>query len=170
MIRRAVRSLLVLGAAVCLTLPALAIAQDLPLPRFASMRNEESNVRTGPGTQYPIDWVFVRQGMPVEIVEEYDNWRMIVDRDGIGGWVHSSQLSGLRTAIITGEALISLFADPSPDAGLVARVEPGVIGTIVECPLSQGTSDRFCHVEIQGHDGWIAREHLWGVYSTEAVE
>jgi len=169
MIRRPSLFIALLGALALLS-ATLAAAQDLPLPRFASMRNAESNVRTGPGTQYPIDWVFVRQGMPVEIVQEFDNWRMIRDREGVGGWVHSSQLSGLRTAIVTGDGLVPLLAEPRSDAGLVARIETGVIGTIVECPLSQGTSDRYCHLEMQGHDGWVAREHIWGVYATEAVE
>ena len=39
----------------------------LPLPRFASLRSDEANVRSGPGTRYPIEWVFRRKGMPVEI-------------------------------------------------------------------------------------------------------
>ena len=49
----------------------------LPLPRFASLRADEANVRAGPGTRYPIEWVFKRKGMPVEIVAEFENWRKI---------------------------------------------------------------------------------------------
>ena len=40
-------------------------AEDLP--HFASLRADRVNVRTGPGVRYPIVWVFVRQGLPVEI-------------------------------------------------------------------------------------------------------
>src|SRR5579864_875220 len=65
----------------------------LPIPRFASLRSDEVNVRTGPGTRYPVDWVFKRKGMPVEIVAEYENWRKIRDWQGASGWVHQSLLS-----------------------------------------------------------------------------
>src|SRR4026209_512491 len=68
----------------------------LPLPRFASLRSDEVNVRTGPGPRYPIDWVFKRKAMPVEIVAEYENWRKIRDWQGASGWVHQSLLSGQR--------------------------------------------------------------------------
>lgn len=37
----------------------------LPLPRFVSLRSSEVNLRTGPGTNYPVDWVFVRRELPV---------------------------------------------------------------------------------------------------------
>ena len=59
----------------------------LPIPRFASLKSDEVNVRTGPGSRYPIDWVFKRKGMPVEIVAEFENWRKIRDWQGAGGWV-----------------------------------------------------------------------------------
>src|ERR1700687_1013091 len=55
----------------------------LPIPRFASLRSDEVNVRTGPGTRYPVDWVFKRKAMPAEIVAEYESWRKI--RDWAGG-------------------------------------------------------------------------------------
>ncbi|HKH69397.1 MAG TPA: SH3 domain-containing protein, partial [Reyranella sp.] len=64
----------------------------LPIPRFASLRSDEVNVRTGPGPRYPIDWVFKRKAMPVEIVAEFENWRKIRDWQGASGWVHQSLL------------------------------------------------------------------------------
>src|SRR5258708_20816133 len=72
----------------------------LPLPRFASLRADEVNVRAGPGARYPIEWVFKRKGMPVEIVAEYENYRKIKDWQGAGGWAHHSLLPGQRTFII----------------------------------------------------------------------
>src|SRR5271163_3728839 len=65
--------LLLLMAAVSAT--ARASESGLPIPRFASLRSDKVNVRTGPGAQYPIEWVFERRGMPVEIVAEHDNYR-----------------------------------------------------------------------------------------------
>jgi SH3-like domain-containing protein len=70
----------------------------LPLPRFATLKSDEVNVRTGPGSRYPIDWVFKRKGMPVEIVAEYENFRKIRDWQGASGWVYQGLLTGKRAS------------------------------------------------------------------------
>src|SRR5260370_31287258 len=60
----------------------------LPIPRFASLRSDEVNVRTGPGARYPVDWVFKRKAMPVEIVAEYEDLRRNRHCQGVGGLVN----------------------------------------------------------------------------------
>ena len=77
-------------------------ASGLPLPRFASLASSEVNVRTGPGKDYPIHWVYTRPGLPVRIVDEYDVWRLVEDPDGDKGWTHSSLLSLRRTVVVKG--------------------------------------------------------------------
>src|SRR5271169_3749242 len=96
----------------------------LPIPRFASLRASDVNLRTGPGTRYPIDWVFTHQGMPVEITAEYEMWRRVRDAEGDEGWVHKNALSGKRGAIVTGAAR-ELRHDPDPAAALAAHLEAG---------------------------------------------
>ncbi len=71
-----------------------------PLPRFASLRSEPINVRKGPGIRYEVAWVFVKEGLPVEIIQEFDTWRKIRDLDGQEGWIHQNLLSGRRTGYI----------------------------------------------------------------------
>ena len=61
-------------------------------------------MRTGPGVRYPIDWVFHRRALPIEIVAEFGTWRKIRDEQGAEGWVHRSMLSGKRTALTIGGA------------------------------------------------------------------
>ncbi len=39
----------------------------MPVPRFASLKSDEVNMRSGPGQRYPIVWVYKRKAMPVEI-------------------------------------------------------------------------------------------------------
>ncbi len=80
---------------------AHAVEPVAGLPRFASLRAGEVNVRTGPGVRYPVEWVFVYRHMPIEIVAEFDTWRKVRDWQGTEGWVHLSMLSGRRTAIVT---------------------------------------------------------------------
>jgi SH3-like domain-containing protein len=134
----------------------------LPIPRFVSLRSGEVNLRTGPGTNYPVDWVFVRRGLPVEIIAEFDVWRKIRDWQGTVGWVHQSMLDGRRAARITG-ADRELRREPAEDAAVVARVAPGVIGRLLECEAS------WCELDAEGYRGWLKRDEFWGVYPDEKV-
>jgi len=145
--------------------PAPADAQDqpLPLPRFASLDSGEANLRAGPGKDYPILWVYQRKGLPVEIIQEFDTWRRIRDRDGTVGWVQQNLLSGKRTGLIIDQQRV-LRAEPgSNDA--VARLEPGVVARIEEC-----RNDDWCKLEVQGYKGWLTRDEFWGAYPDEAFE
>src|SRR5215475_14639412 len=108
---------------------------NLPIPRFVSLRSSEVNLRTGPGTMYPVDWVYVRRDLPVEIIAEFDVWRKIRDWQGTVGWVHQSMLDGRRMARITG-AERELRSEPAEAASIVARLAPGVIGRLLECAAS----------------------------------
>ena len=136
----------------------------LPLPRFASLRSDEANVRAGPGTRYPIDWVFRRKGMPVEIVAEYENYRKIRDWQGASGWVHQSLLTGKRSFIIPSKPAV-LHKTPAKTAEVTAKLEPEVTGEIRSC-----TGD-WCRVRVAGNgvSGWLERTELWGVYKSEPI-
>jgi len=134
----------------------------LPVPRFATVRADETNVRTGPGPRYPIDWVFKRKGMPVEIVGEYENYRKIRDWQGAGGWVNGNLLTGKRFVIVTA-ANAPLRKTPSANAAEVAKVGVEVIAQVKSC------SGDWCRVQAGGHIGWIERRHVWGVYKGEVV-
>lgn len=138
-------------------------ASGLPLPRFASLRANEVNLRTGPGTRYPIEWVFVRQGLPVEITAEFDIWRRVRDWEGSEGWVHKSALTGKRTVIVTA-ATSALHKDESPDAAIEAKVEAGAIGQLLSC------SPLWCKVRFDKIKGYIPREDIWGLYKNETIE
>jgi len=74
----------------------------LPLPRYAALRSDEVNLRAGPGTRYPIQWVYKRRELPVEIQREFEVWRLVQDPDGTKGWVHQATLTGRRSFIVTG--------------------------------------------------------------------
>ena len=137
----------------------------LPLPRYVSLRADEVNMRIGPGKQYPIDWVYQRRGLPMEVVAEYYTWRRVRDWRGAEGWIHSSMLSGRRSFIVTGE-MRTLKADAKESSPQVANVDAGVVGSLLECRKSMS----WCRVEIEGFKGWLRREDFWGVYESEAVD
>jgi len=134
----------------------------LPLPRFVSLAAERVHVRFGPGKQYPVNWMFARKGLPVEIIEEFDTWRKIRDHDGEEGWIHASLLSSRRTIMVIGEVR-AVRRTPSTDAREVLRAEPGVIGTLFDC------EETWCRVEIEGRRGWLQRSEFWGTRPGEIV-
>lgn len=130
----------------------------LPLPRFASLASSEVNVRTGPSTDHPIRWVYVRSGLPVRVVEEFDVWRRIEDPDGETGWARANLLSVRRTAMVRGDGLVDLRRSAGSEARVVARVEAGVVGDFQGCDRGG-----WCRIEVEGERGWLPRDELWGV-------
>ena len=50
--------------------------------------------------RYPIDWVYQRRDLPVQIEREFEVWRLISDQDGIRGWVHQATLTGRRGFVV----------------------------------------------------------------------
>lgn len=137
----------------------------LPLPRYVSLRAAEVNLRTGPGVQYPVEWIFQREGLPVEIVKEYRTWRLVRDWEGTQGWMHQSMLSGKRTFMVTGKDR-TIRAEPDVKSRAAAIVAPGTIGEVISCPAATG----WCNVRIKGIDGWLRRVEFWGVYRNETFE
>jgi SH3-like domain-containing protein len=163
--RRMLAKRFLLLAILLVPLPAGAAGTSgLPIPRFVSLKAEEVNVRTGPGTRYPIQWIYRRQGMPVEVVEEFDYWRKIRDIEGTSGWVHKSMLDGRRHALVKGKEARTVRLAPEAAAKPLLKVEPMVTARLVEC-----TKD-WCRLQISGRKGWMEKKHLWGVYAGELLD
>lgn len=140
----------------------------LPIPRFVSLRSDKVFVRTGPALRYPIKWIFVKEGLPVEIIQEFDTWRKIRDIEGEEGWIHQSLLSGKRKALIQvakgAEKDVYLVRKPMTDTRQVVKLEPKVIVALKEC------SGAWCSAEVSGFKGWIEKKSLWGVYEAEELD
>lgn len=140
--------------------PQLGSVTKLPVPRYVSLRSSEINVRRGPGLDYRKDWVFRRAGLPVRVIEEYGDWRRIVDKDDAGGWVFHAMITGRRTALITQDLLI-LRKEPSETAEATAQAEIGVVARLKACERN------WCEIEQDGHAGWVPKDAIWGVEPNE---
>ncbi|MBN9079026.1 MAG: hypothetical protein BGN87_02635 [Rhizobiales bacterium 65-79] len=141
----------------------------LPLPRFVSLKSARVNARIGPSFNYPVEWLYLKAGLPVEILQEFDTWRKIRDSDGSEGWINQSLLSGRRTGIIAPwqkgkDSKLPLFSEPQDKASNVALVEPGVIGTIRSC------NGKWCEIDFSGRSGWIEQNLVWGAYPGETIK
>lgn len=136
---------------------------DLPLPRFVSLKSDRVHARAGPGQRYPIEWVYTRKDLPVEIVQEFEHWRKIRDHEGGESWVHMALLSGGRTVMVRGDDPLDLREGFSGDARLLARAEPGVIAVLRRCV------EEWCEISAGGFSGWAQRKSLWGIYESEEL-
>jgi SH3-like domain-containing protein len=134
------------------------------LPRFASLRSDEVNMRAGPGLRYRIDWVYKRRDLPVEILREFDVWRWVRDPDGIEGWMQQATLMGRRSFIVQ-KTDATLRSEANDTAAAVAILKPGVIGRIRSC---EAASD-WCNVQTGSYRGYLRRGQFWGVFPGEAV-
>lgn len=161
------RRFLSIFLALVLALPAWARdtgpVTNLPLPRFVSLKASEGNVRRGPSLTHRIDWVFQRRDMPLRITAEHGHWRRVEDRDGLGGWVHYSLLSGTRTVIIE-QDMLTLRTRPEPNAPVTAALEAGVVARLGEC------GPEWCRLNSGGYKGWAPKARLWGVAIDELRE
>lgn len=136
---------------------------NLPIPRFVSLKASEANVRRGPSLTHRIDWVFTRRDMPLRITAEFGHWRRVEDRDGLGGWVHYSLLSGVRTVIVQDD-MTDLLMKPVPNAQVNARAQAGVVARLLECVPD------WCRISASGQSGWVQKSALWGVETDELLD
>ena len=144
--------------------PPRGTVTGLPIPRFAALRADEVNMRAGPGTRYPVQWVYQRRDLPVEIMREFEVWRLVRDPDGVQGWVHAAVLTGRRSLIVRGEEQ-ALRRTPAADAPPVARLKGGVVGRVRTCEANMD----WCQVQVGDYRGYLPREAFWGTYRDEAV-
>ena len=168
--RHANRALLVIvlaAAAGVAQAQGVGSASGLPVPRFVSLKADKVNMHVGPAKTYETKWLYQRQGLPVEITAESENWRRIRDADGTEGWVYHSLLSGKRTGMVTAKNphdLIDIHAKPDLESAVTAKLERGVVATVKRC------DNGWCSISGRGFFGLILLARLWGFFPIEMVD
>lgn len=152
--------------------PQTGPVSGLPIPRYVSLKSDEVNLRTGPGRDYPTQWVFRRAGLPVEVLEEFEGWRKVRDAEGVTGWVSQTLLSGRRTGLVMPWEVkpdvpppkLELKDDDSERARPTALIEAGVIANLQSC------DSRWCFVTVETFRGYVEQGKLWGIYPGEIIK
>jgi len=134
----------------------------LPIPRFVTIKSGKVNVRVGPGTHFPLKWVYTKSSLPVEIIAEFDTWRKVRDMDGSEGWVHQNMLVGKRNVLIKKNCLMN--GKPCDQSRPVAKVNENAILQLVR------SDDGWCLLKSGKIKGWIKKEHCWGIYKGEVIK
>ena len=159
---RAIVSILAVAVLIPGSKIAVAASSGDVVPRYASLHADKVFLRKGPGDRYPVDWVFVRRGWPVEILGAFDHWRRVRDWQGTEGWIHEKMIANRREVVVTGD-IRGIRRSPDMGAALLARAEPGVMAQLLECRAG------WCRIEAGDITGWIERSNVWGVYPTENI-
>lgn len=140
----------------------------MPVPRFVSLKTGNARMRIGPSIDYGTHWIYRAKGIPLEITEEYGNWRQVRDHDGISGWMYAPLLSGHRTAVVGPwiSTATPLYGAASSRAKVLADLQAKVRMAIDRC------DGNWCKVSLHGHDisGYVEQASLWGVYPGEKIE
>ena len=131
------------------------------VPRFETLKYNAVNGRAGPSRDHPILWRYERQGLPLLIIKESQNWRRVRDPSGSEVWVHARMLEPEAKAMVQTDTI--LHHAPDPESAEVARIEATVLVELGKC------ADNWCRIEAGNYKGFVPAAALWGVTTSEAT-
>ena len=137
------------------------LVTNLELPRFVSLKSNDVNLRVGPSINYPIKLKFIQINLPVEIIEEFDVWRKIVDYENNTGWIHKSLLQGDRFVLILNESRKNKNIYNRPNGEIIGLIKTKNIFKLQVCLI------KWCYISHKKIKGWVTKDNIWGVYENE---
>lgn len=131
----------------------------LPVPRFVSLKADETFCRTGPTFSHPVRITYRRRGLPTMVIAETrDHWRKIRDAEGDECWIHRTKLSGAKTVMVVEDGLV-LRARPFDGAMQKARLGRGLIARV------EKSDGGWVKISAPNVRGWAPQQGFWGVIS-----
>ena len=123
---------------------------------FLTLRYDKVNLRQGPSKEYPVKIFYKKKYLPMLIQDRSDNFRKIKDHENNTGWIHISQLSKKKAAIvINGEAImfnnLTIYSKP------LVVLETGRLCLVKKC------KNNWCKVKTGEYKGWVKKDKLWGL-------
>ncbi|MDB3949247.1 SH3 domain-containing protein [Candidatus Pelagibacter sp.] len=122
--------------------------------KFLSLKKNKTNIRYGPGLDYPIKYIYRKVNLPVKQIDKKENWRRVVFLDNNSGWIHWSQLKQSKSVITLEEKV--LFKKPSNFSKPIAKLAKGRLLVIKKC------EDSWCSIKTNNYKGWIKIKNVWG--------
>ena len=124
---------------------------------FLTLRNDKVNLRQGPSFEYPIKLFYKKKFLPVLVQEKFENFRKIRDHENNTGWIHVSQLSKKKAAIVIDDGSY-IFSGNSIYSKPLAISKNGKLLLVKKCKKD------WCKISSKNIKGWIKKESLWGLY------
>ena len=141
--------------AICFLFISILASQILNAEeKFLSLKKNKTNVRYGPGLDYPIKYIYRKVNLPVKQIDKKENWRRVVFLDNNSGWIHWSQLKQSNSVITIEEKI--LFKKPSNFSKPIAKLAKGRLLVIRKC------KDSWCSIKTNNYKGWIQIKNVWG--------
>ena len=123
---------------------------------YRTLKNDKANLRQGPSFEYPVKIFYKKKFLPVLILDSSDNFKKIRDHENNSGWIHVSQLSKKKAAIVIDDDVI-VFSKPSVFSTPLVILRKGRLCKIVKC------KQEWCRIKVDKYKGWIKKDGLWGL-------
>ena len=123
---------------------------------YLILKNNEVNVRYGPGFDYPINYVYKKKNLPIKVIDKKENFRRIIDFKKNSGWIHISQLKKGKSLILLEDQI--LFSSPTKYSKPIIKIAKGRLLLVKKC------KKKWCRVKTQNYLGWIKTNYIWGAY------
>ena len=122
---------------------------------FLTLRFNNVNLRQGPSFDYPIKIFYKKKYLPLQIQDTSGNFRKVKDHENNTGWIHRSQLSKKKAALVSGKKVVifksnTIFSEP------LVVLEKGRLCLISKCKKN------WCKIKVDKYLGWVKKKSLWG--------
>ena len=121
---------------------------------FLMLKNKKVNVRYGPDLNSPIKFIYKKKFLPVKVIDKKENFRRIIDFKNNNGWIHSSQLSKIKSFILLEDEI--LFPKPTKYSKPILKISKGRLLLIKKC------NAKWCKVKTKQYIGWLKANNVWG--------
>jgi SH3-like domain-containing protein len=127
---------------------------------MVSVKGEDINMRSGPGTAFSVQYT-LGSGMPLDVIKRSRDWLNVRDFEGDTGWVHKKTIGSTPHVVVKGnrnsDVKINIRSGPGIENEIVATAAYGVVFRKL------GEKDEWVHVEhAKGVEGWVYCNLLWG--------
>ena len=122
---------------------------------FLILKYDKVNLRQGPAKNYPVKIFYKKKYLPILVQDKSDNYRKIRDHENNVGWIHVSQLSQKKAALISDEQVV-MFKKSTVYSKPLVVLEKGRLCLISKC------NQAWCKVKTSKYKGWIKKKSLWG--------
>ena len=121
---------------------------------YLILKNNEVNVRYGPGFDYPIKYIYKKKNLPIKVIDKKENFRRIIDFKNNSGWIHYTQLKNGKAIILLEDQI--LFNKPTKYSKPLIKIAKGRLLLIEKC------SNNWCKAKTENYLGWLINKNVWG--------
>ena len=121
---------------------------------FLMLKNKKVNVRYGPDLNSPIKFIYKKKFLPVKVIDKKENFRRIIDFKNNSGWIHTSQLSKIKSFILLEDKI--LFSKPTKYSKPILKISKGRLLLVKKCKA------KWCKIKTEKYIGWLKTNNVWG--------